>query len=148
MPSLQVHCAISKKRTGNDFEELHQWIDNPSKDLGSDHRIYRHAYTEDEAQYIKNYWDDKGPELGDKAVIEWLFHIALDNLSTAFKMSKNIYGDLTFNFMQFGLSRTDFIYCDFERLDEEGLKEYFGTDSFVEEAEDSFLTGFLKKIFG
>jgi hypothetical protein len=42
--------------------------------------------------------------LGEKAVVEWLFHIALDNLDTAFKMSQKIYGDRTYNIMKFGLS--------------------------------------------
>jgi hypothetical protein len=92
MPSVKTHCAISQKRTGNDFAELHKWIDEPTKDLGSDHRIERHYYNDDDKNTIKRRW-------GEKAVIEWLFHIALDNLYTAFKMSKQSfsYGDKTYN---------------------------------------------------
>ena len=38
MPRHKVHCAISKKRTGNDFAELHQWIDKQTRSLGADHQ--------------------------------------------------------------------------------------------------------------
>ncbi len=42
MPSLRVHCAISKKRTGNSFEELHKWIDELRRELEAGHRRKRH----------------------------------------------------------------------------------------------------------
>ena len=92
MPNIRAHCAISKQRTGFNFEELHRWIDNPPEinNLGVDHRIERHAYTVADEQYIKTYWDQKkGPGWGEKAVIEWLFHVAIDNISTAYKLSKS-----------------------------------------------------------
>ena len=90
MPNLGAHCAISKQRTGVAFEELHRWIDSPAEELGSDHRIIRHAYTRDDANKIRRYWDrKKGSGWGDKAVIEWLFHIAIDNIHTAFKFSQS-----------------------------------------------------------
>ena len=88
MPNLIAHCAISKQRTGFNFKELHQWIDNPPevKYLGSDHRMERHAYTKDDMKTIKDYWNGrKGPGWGEKAIIEWLFHIAIDNISTGYK---------------------------------------------------------------
>ena len=87
MPSFRTHCAISKKRTGNGFAELHRWIDKPTTRLGYDHRIERHHFNEADKNTIKRYWDSKRKGLGEKAVIEWLFHIALDNLVTVFKMS-------------------------------------------------------------
>ena len=123
MPRFRTHCAISKKRTGNDFAELHRWIDKPARELGSDHRIERHYFNEDDKNTIKRYWDAKGQGLGEKAVIEWLFHIAIDNLDTAFKMSNKSfsYGDRTYNLMQFGLSKSGFIHCDFKRVDEQEL---------------------------
>ena len=113
MPPLKTHCAISMKRTGNDFAELHRWVDEPTKDLGPEHRRERHHYSDGDKITIKNRW-------GEKAVIEWLFHIAIDNLETAFKMSKQSfsYGDKTYNLMQFGLSRSGYIHCDFKRVDE------------------------------
>jgi len=120
MPSLRTHCAISKKRTGNDFAELHRWIDEPTGELGPDHRIERHHYNEKDKNTIKRYWDSKREGLGEKAVIEWLFHIALDNLYTAFKMSKQSfsYGDKTYNIMEFGLSKSGYIHCNFDRVEE------------------------------
>ena len=44
LPKFRTHCAISKKRTGNDFADLHRWIDEPTKTLGPDHRIERQHY--------------------------------------------------------------------------------------------------------
>lgn len=65
--------------------------------------------------------------LGEKALIEWLFHIALDNLSTAFKMSKQrfSYGDKTYNLMEFGLNKSGYIHCNFKRVDEQELQYIF-----------------------
>jgi len=113
MPSFRTHCAISMKRTGNDFAELHRWIDEPTRELGPDHRIERHHFNEDDKNTIKGHW-------GEKAFIEWLFHIALDNLYTAFKMSRQSfsYGDKTYNIMEFGLSKSGYIHCDFDRVEE------------------------------
>ena len=76
---------------------------------------------------IKRYWNAKRGGLGEKAVIEWLFHIALDNLCTAFKMSKQSfsYGDKTYNLMEFGLSKSGYIHCDFRRVDERKLPSIF-----------------------
>lgn len=131
MPSFKTHCAISKKRTGNDFAELHRWIDEPTKRLGHDHRMKRHYFNEDDKNTIKRYWDAKREGLGEKAVIEWLFHIALDNLHTAFRMSSKSfsYGPKTYNLMQFGLSKSGYIHCEFERVDERDLHLIFEDES-------------------
>jgi len=135
MPPFRTHCAISKKRTGNDFAKLHRWIDEPTARLGVDHRIKRHYYNEEDKNTIKEYWDSIGEGLGEKAIIEWLFHIAIDNLYTAFKMSNKSfsYGRKTYNLMHFGLSKTGFIHCDFEKVDEEELSSLF-----VDEPEDEY----------
>ena len=130
MPSLKTHCAISKKRTGRAFAELHKWIDDPTKKLGVDHRTKRHYYTEYNKKYIKKYWDSIEEGLGEKAVIEWLFHIAIDNLWTAFKMSKKSfsYGRKAYNLMEFGLSESGFIHCNFKRVDDDKLNSIFEGD--------------------
>ena len=54
MPNIRAHCAISRQRTGFDFEDLHKWIDHSpeARILGADHRIERHAYTIDDMEYI------------------------------------------------------------------------------------------------
>ncbi len=56
---------------------------------------------------LKRYWDGKRRGLGEKAVVEWLFHIAIDNLATAFKMSSKSfsYGSKTYNLMEFGFGQ-------------------------------------------
>ena len=131
MPSVKTHCAISKKRTSNDFAELHAWIDAPTEELGYDHRRERHHFNENDKNTIKKYWDSKREGLGEKAVIEWLFHIAIDNLVTAFKMSNKSfsYGDKTYNLMHFGLSKSGFVHCVFERVNEGDLPFIFEDES-------------------
>ena len=126
MPSLRIHCAISKKRTGCDFKKLHQWIDSSQKELGKNHRKIHHALNDIELNKIKFFWDrEKGTGWGDKAVIEWLFHITLDNLETAYKLSQKTYGDQTFNYFQFGLQHNGYIYCLFQRKTFNELKTNF-----------------------
>ena len=127
MPRFKIHCAISKKRTGNDFGELHKWIDQPSKSLGVNHRRRRHSYNKKDKNTIMEYWNSKGKGLGEKAVIEWLFHIALDNLDTAFKMSKKSfsYAEKTYNLIEFGLSESGYIHCSFKCVDDSELGSLF-----------------------
>jgi len=126
MPNLATHCAISHKRTRFGFEELHKWIDSPAADLGYDHRIERHAYNRAEEKQILEYWDrKKGRGWGEKAVVEWLFHIAIDNISTAFKKSYKVYGDRTYNYFEIGLSSSQYIYQDFDTMPEDSLKTHF-----------------------
>ena len=134
MPPFKTHCAISLKRTSYDFAELHRWIDEPTRTLGIDHRTERHSYTESLKEFIKGYWDAKRKGLGEKAVIEWLFHIAIDNLYTAFKMLSQSfsYGRKAYNLMEFGLSKSGFIHCDFTRVDERELNSIF-EDEYEEE---------------
>ncbi|MBW2995316.1 hypothetical protein KY312_03110, partial [Candidatus Woesearchaeota archaeon] len=101
-------------------KELHKWIDEPSKYKGINHRSERHYFNLKDKNYIKKKW-------GDKAVVEWLFHIAVDNLETAFKSANKAYrGKNAYNFFKFGLiPNSKFIYLDFERLDEDKLKDKF-----------------------
>ena len=128
MPSNKIHCALSKKRTGFNFKELHQWIDKDEKKLGINHRLKRHAFNKEESNIIKKYWEKKkGKGWGEKAVVEWLFHIAIDNLETAFKISDKAYrkGN-TYNFFKCGMVLdSKYIYCDFDRIDKGKLKDEF-----------------------
>ena len=66
MPNLKKHCLISKKRTGNEFKDLHEWMDEGHKFLGQDHRFERHsgAYI----PYVMETW-------GKEGVKEFLNHI-------------------------------------------------------------------------
>jgi len=122
MPSLKIHCNISKERTKgkDDFKELHKWIDAPQKEKGINHRTERHAFNLKEKNYIQKKW-------GKRAVIEWMFHIAIDNLETAFKMADKRYTINAYNFFRFGLTpNSEFIFFDFDKLNERGLKNEFG----------------------
>jgi hypothetical protein len=140
MPSHKTHCAISKKRTGYDFSELHNWIDGPSKTLGKNHRTVRHAWNDTDRKTIQEYWDNKkGTGWGDKAVIEWLFHISLDNLSTAFKWSKITYGENRFNFYKFGLAESGYLYIDFDNIADSDLKETFSEEDTIFDDNDESL---------
>jgi hypothetical protein len=119
MPSVRIHCAISQKRTGFGFEDLHRWIDNGAKTMGIDHRRKRHHFNLEDQKHIRDFWDaTKGPGWGEKAVVEWLFHIALDNLETAYKCSlrDSSYGPNTYNRMEITLNRNGYIDCEFDRV--------------------------------
>jgi hypothetical protein len=118
---------------------------NPSQQLkaaqrrqnfcSSDHRIERHYYSEDIKNTIKRYWDAKREGLGEKAVIEWLFHIAIDNLATAFRMSSKSfsYGPKTYNLMEFGFGRSGYIHCEFNIVDEADLHFIFEEEATEED---------------
>jgi len=119
MPSVKKHCAISKKRTRFAFGELHEWIDKDAKTTGVDHRKERHYFNLEDQKTIKDYWDErKGKGWGEKAIVEWLFHIALDNLDTAYQLSlkEGSYGQKTFNCIEVVFKRNGYIDCKFKRL--------------------------------
>ena len=121
MPNVDKHCKISSKRSRNetDYRELHEWIDSSAKDLGYNHRLERHSDNEAYRRFIKKKW-------GERAVVEWLFHIAIDNLQTAYKESKKVYGKKTYNYYQFALSDNDmFFECD-KLTNVELLKKFDG----------------------
>ena len=78
MPDLKTHCKFSKERTGKEFRELHEWMDDGRKYLGRDHRFERHsgAYID----YVKETW-------GKEGVIEFLNHIIDDFKGTLAKFT-------------------------------------------------------------
>jgi hypothetical protein len=80
MPDLKTHCEISLKRTGKEFRELHEWMDEPRKELGRAHRTERHDNTY--IDYVEERW-------GWEGVLEFLHHIAVDYRDTREKMQKN-----------------------------------------------------------
>ena len=106
MPSVNIHCEISKERTGSEYKELHEWIDKPHEYIGFNHRIERHAFLTDYKDYIEKKW-------GEKAVVEWLFHIDIDNLETANKFAYDVYStnypEIAFFFEDKDLIGADFI---------------------------------------
>jgi len=121
MPSVDVHCKISKKRTGKEYRELHEWIDQPREFLGKNHRLERHSDNEFYREYIKEKW-------GERAVIEWLFHIAVDNLHTAYRASDGVYEFKIYNYYQFALTHEDDIYFDCKKLNDVKLLKKFNEE--------------------
>lgn len=119
MPTVEEHCKISLERTKgkNDYRELHEWIDEPKKYLGVNHRLERHADNEAYRDFIKKKW-------GEKAVVEWLFHIAIDNLVTAYKTSNEVY-QTTYNYYRLALPDHGEIVIDFEKLSDAELIRRF-----------------------
>lgn len=106
MPNVNEHCKISKERTGEEFRELHEWIDEGQKYLKHDHRLERHFYIEEYKKFIEEKW-------GKKAVVEWLFHIAIDNMETANKFAIQVYNrsyaEIDVNFDGKEISKIGFI---------------------------------------
>jgi len=123
MPSVKIHCAISKKRTGNSFSKLHKWIDEPVKIKGVNHREERHYWNEKDRSFILK-------EFKKKAVVEWLFHIAIDNLDTAVKEAKRVYRkDNVFNHFEIGFPRkSKFIHFDCCNMRDDELIYLFEDD--------------------
>ncbi len=110
MPTVEEHCRLSLERTKGrgDYRELHEWIDAPARKLGENHRLLRHTDNASDREYIRKRW-------GEKAVIEWLFHIAIDNLVTAYKESNKAYGT-AYNYYRIGLTRDGLVNCTYGKL--------------------------------
>lgn len=81
MARLREHMAMSVQRTGKTYRELHVWVDEPRRWLRADHRTERHAYSAAMKSYVERRW-------GKTAVVEWLLHIAMDNIDTALKFMR------------------------------------------------------------
>ena len=80
MPKVDIHCKNSKERTGEEFRELHEWMDDPQKELGVNHRTLRHDLS---------YISEVKKKFGIKGVREFLRHIAEDYKYTADKWGKD-----------------------------------------------------------
>ena len=94
-------------RTDHEFRKLHEWIDEPRKYLGPNHRIERHSYHKGYKDFIKKNFG------GNKAVVEWLFHIALDNLVTANKYALQAY-EKPFKSVKVKFQGKNILFCEFD----------------------------------
>ena len=110
MPDVETHCKISKARTqgGKDFRELHEWIDEPQKHFGVDHRLERHSLNSVYKKFVEENFG------GKRAVIEWLFHIAIDNLETANKFAVDEYVD-NYGEIKVVFNGKEIKSCDFKK---------------------------------
>ena len=118
MPNWKTHFAISKRRTGDSYFKLHKWIDDNKDESGVNHRNKKHAYTEEDREFVESNFD------GAEAVSEWLFHIALDNLDTSVtndwmhKISNS-------NLHMFGFQGNGYIFYEEDEVgDDELVKEF------------------------
>ena len=70
MPPYPKHLETSARRTGNDYQPLHDWLDNHP-----DHKAARHdlAALAANRAYVKETW-------GEEAVTEFFLHVAEDLL--------------------------------------------------------------------
>ena len=70
MPPYPKHLETSARRTGNDYQPLHDWLDNHP-----DHKAARHdlAALAANRTYVKETW-------GEEAVTEFFLHVAEDLL--------------------------------------------------------------------
>jgi pyruvate-formate lyase-activating enzyme len=64
MPPVEKHLKISSERTGEDFRELHEWIDDPDK------KVERHDITK-----IHEYGKMIEEKYGEKGLQEYIQHI-------------------------------------------------------------------------
>lgn len=72
MPPYEKHLETSVNRTGNDYQAMHDWLDNnPDKNIKTE----RHNLDilPENIEYVRSNW-------GDEAVVEYLQHIAEDLL--------------------------------------------------------------------
>ena len=136
MPRLKVHYAISKKRTGKSYENLHGWIDENKDDCGVNHRSKNHAYNEEARKHVYQNFG------GGEAVSEWLFHIVLDSLDTYYKNQRD-FTRKDKNFMKFGFARNGFIFFEDKFMDD-GKDKDIWHDEFEYDEEE--LGGLLSMI--
>ncbi len=61
---------------------------------------------------------------GEKAVVEWLFHIAIDNIVTAYRASNEVY-ETAYNYYKFGLPDHGELVIDFDKLSNAELLRRF-----------------------
>lgn len=72
MPPYEKHLETSFKRTGNDYQAMHDWLDNsPDKNIKAErHRL---DILDQNMNFVKTSW-------GEEAVVEYLQHVVEDLL--------------------------------------------------------------------
>ena len=79
MPPYAKHLEISLQRTGSDYQQMHDWLDNHP-----DHKAARHdlAALADNRAYVKATW-------GEEAITEFFLHVVEDLLMKDIAILKN-----------------------------------------------------------
>lgn len=57
MPHYSVHCADCKRELGEEFEQVHIWLDEFAVSMGPDHRLERHHV--DGVEEARKKWGDR-----------------------------------------------------------------------------------------
>ena len=68
MPPVKKHMQSSLKRTGKEYRELHEWIDDP------EHKNERHDFTR-VLEFAKMFTEQYGTE---EAAQEYVYHLSDD----------------------------------------------------------------------
>lgn len=59
MPNIDTHVAISLERTGREYREVHEWIDNP------EHKLAHHDLSR-VAEFVREITALFGPDAADE----------------------------------------------------------------------------------
>lgn len=94
MPPVTFHCQSSMKRTGREWKEVHEWIDDP------DHKNERHDFTRilDFAPMIREKW-------GEEGVKEYIEHLREDMDKKFAKLAHEYEEKLADAYAYFGIRR-------------------------------------------
>jgi hypothetical protein len=71
MPDLKTHCQDCLNELGEDFKDVHIWLDELFKYLGPAHREFRH--TRQGIEEVRKRW-------GDKAALAAKIHLKRDGV--------------------------------------------------------------------
>lgn len=67
MPKFEVHCEDCVRELGEPFEEVHQWLDELFKFVGSDHRDIRH--NRNGVEKVRGMWGDRAARAAEIHII-------------------------------------------------------------------------------
>lgn len=92
MPPTKLHYQSSMERTGQEWKEIHDWVDDP------DHKNERHDFTRiwDFVPIIKDKW-------GEEGVKEYIEHVREDMDKKFAKLAKEYEEKLEDAYAYFGI---------------------------------------------
>ncbi len=92
MPPTKEHYASSLERTGNEWKDVHDWVDDPS------HKNERHDFTR-----IADFTPIILEKFGDEGVTEYINHIREDMDKKFTKLKKEYEEKMTDAYAYFGI---------------------------------------------
>ncbi len=79
MPPFETHLKTSETRTGNEYKDMHDWLDNHPESKKERHDLDR---LPENREYVRNLWGDEGER-------EFLLHIVEDLAMKDIEILKN-----------------------------------------------------------